>query len=748
MPVVQCIILDASRRLVERLTLIQCNEPGILMGAIGNFVIELRRRRVLSNAALYVVAAWVTIQVASEAIDAGILRVPLRDVFVAAFLGFPIALIVSWFYDITRHGLVRTLAADADPLFDKSLRKRDYGVLSALAAAWLVAVFLIHTPVAVEKSIVILPFDNPGRDPQNEMFAYGLRVDLQTQLQILHDLKIVARESADKIDATVPLSQIGSRLGAAYIMRGSVERAFDQVRVSVILIHAETETQVLATQYDRDLSARNWFDIRNEITGNIVRILRSELSPGEPRRLRVEATQSLAAMNAYGQGMRRKGTRTIGALAEAIEHFQKAIGLDPDFALAYVGFADSLYLHRLYSQRSVGEIVPDMKNAVEKALAINDELGEAFVTRALIERIENGDTPVAETYFKRALDLSPNYPIAHQWYGAFLASTNRKAQGLASKQRALSLDPESAQLVYEIGFTLMSVGRDDEALEQFEAAIELDPAVPGPYERIADIHKDRGQLDEAISWQRKGVARDPGDPMGPIYLGQIYLDIGDTDEAEEWFNRAAGLAPPDFPLADGMNEPLLLRRGDIEGSLEYARRNITFDPHGRSTLANLRNHDLRTGKFDDALARYKAVFPALFAIPQPVVDEDNLDIAIDVALVLLRMGQLERGNQLLDNSLEIIAAATSSEDQPTYGIERVMLYTLKGDTQAALDALRQTVDDGWRDAWWLFLEIDPSLDAIRDEPRFQSMLQEIRDDMALQRERLEEMEIAGLLEPV
>jgi tetratricopeptide (TPR) repeat protein len=236
--------------------------------------------------------------------------------------------------------------------------------------------------------------------------------------------------------------------------------------------------------------------------------------------------------------------------------------------------------------------------------------------------------------------------------------------------------------------------------------------------------------------------------MGAIFLGQIYLDIGDTDEAQKWFYRAAKLAPPEFPLADAMKEPLLLRRGDIEGSLEYARKNIAFDPRGRYTLANLRNHDLQTGNFDEALARYETAFPALFAKPHPVVDRDNLDVAVDVALVLLRMGRLERGNRLLDRSLEVIAAATSSENPSGYSIEAVMIYTLKGDAEAALDTLRQTIDDGWRDDWWLYLEIDPSLDSIRDEPRFQSMLQEIRDDMASQRERLEEMEVAGLLESV
>lgn len=717
------------------------------MGAIREFIRQLRRRRVLSNAALYIVAAWVTIQVASEAIDAGLLRIPLRDVFLAAFLGFPVALIISWSYDITRQGLVRTAPADAGESFDTSLRMRDYGVLSALAAVWLAAVFLVHTPPAVDKSIAILPFENPGHDPENESFAYGIRVDLQTQLQKLHDLKIVARESSDGIDSSMPLSQVGLQLGAAYIMKGTVERAFDKVRVSVVLVHAESETQALAANFDRDLSARNWFDIRNEITDNIVRTLRTRLSPEELRQIRAEPTQSLAAMNAYGQGMRRKGQRTVGSLAEAIRHFREAVQLDAEFALAYVGLADSLYLHQLYSRRPLREIIPAMKDAVDRAIAIDDELGEAFVTRAVIERIENGDTPTAEAYFRRALDLSPNYPVAHQWYGAFLVSTDRVEQGLASKRRALALDPQSAHMAYEVGLTLMEMGRDDEALGQFESAIELDPAVPGPYERIADIHAARGRLDEAIVWQRKGVARDPDDPMGRIYLGMHYLDIGDTEEAEKWFDRAVELMPPDTPFADGLNEPLLLRRGDIEGALEYSRKNIEFAAEGGYTLVILRDHDLRSGSFDEALARYEVAFPALVNAVPPEVNEDNLQVAIDIAPILLRMGRRDHGNRLLDMSREVIAAA-SSGNPSAYGIQRATISALQGDTRAALDALRQAIDAGWRESWWLHLELDSSLDSIRHEPDFKSMLQEIRDDMESQRDRLEELEAAGQLEPV
>ena len=239
------------------------------MGRVGQFIKDARRRRLLPTVALYVIAAWVVIQVADLAIDAGVLRWPLRNFFVAGCLGFPVALIVSWFYDVTRRGIVRTPPVAADASFDKSLHKRDYLLVATLAAVWVVANVLVYTPAPVDKSIAILPFENPGHDPDNAMFAFGIRVDLQTQLQNLHDLKVIARESSDKIDSDMSLPEMGLKLGAAYIMRGSVERVLDRVRVNVVLLDAEKEQQAWAGSYDRELTASNWFDIRNEISGVI-----------------------------------------------------------------------------------------------------------------------------------------------------------------------------------------------------------------------------------------------------------------------------------------------------------------------------------------------------------------------------------------------------------------------------------------------------------------------------------------------
>ncbi len=354
------------------------------MGRIGRFIGDVGRRRVLPNAVLYIVAAWVTIQVADLAIDAGVIHLVLRDVFVAAFVGFPIALVVSWFYDVTRKGIVRTPPVGAADTFDRSLHTRDYLLFASLAAVWAIAIVYVHTPEPVDKSIAILPFDNIGHDPNNAMFAFGMRLDLQTQLQNLHDLKIIARESSDRIDQDMSLPDMALKLGAAYILKGSVERVLDQVRINVVLIDAQEDQQAWSHSYDRDLTARNWFDIRNEVSGVITDSLQAELSPAEQRRLATAPTENFEAHQAYLLGHVRMAIRSTGALTEAVGYFRQAIDLDPDYALAWVGLADSLFLQMTYGGLLEDEEIPKVEDAINKALELDDKLGEAYVTLGVV----------------------------------------------------------------------------------------------------------------------------------------------------------------------------------------------------------------------------------------------------------------------------------------------------------------------------------------------------------------------------
>ena len=716
------------------------------MAGIKQFIKDAGRRRVLPNAALYIVAAWVAIQVADAAIDAGIIRWALRDVFVAAFLGFPVALIVSWFYDITRGGVVRTAPAAADTSFDKSLHKRDYLLFVLLAAVWAAGVFYVHTPAPVDKSIAILPFENLGNDPNNAMFAFGIRIDLQSQLQNLHDLKIIARESSDKIDSNTPLAEIGLKLGAAYIMKGSVERVLERVRINVILIKAETEEQAWAGSFDRELTATNWFDIRNEISGVITNKLQTTLSPAEQETLETVPTENFAALQAYFRGKQRMAKRTTETLAEAVGYFQQAVELDPDFALAWVGLADSYYLHMLYASRPEDEAYSNMKAAVDKALELDDSLGEAYATLAVFRRMKNGDMAAAEVAFKRALELNPNYAPAYQWYGSLLHTLGRREEGLAQKRKAQLLDPLSAVIHLSIGLTLEDLDRPDEALVHYKTAIEIDPAYANAYERIGEIYLgELGQLDEAAIWYRKAMALDPGQPSHPRSLGFLYLDLGDPIQAERWFNRQKELAP-EFFMSDAVMEPLYMYLGDEVKALEVARKTLAIFPTAGKTLAHLRNQDLKAGRYAEARARYERGYPALLQEDEPTIDRSNSEAAIDLALVLTGTGEQARADLLLDRTLTLLETVRLAGDG--YGIATVQIYALQGKIGAALAILRQLVDQGWRGNWWYYLVHDPNLDSIRGEPEFQAMLEEIEADMAAQLERIRAMEASGQLEPV
>jgi TolB-like protein len=700
-----------------------------------HFFSEIGRRRVLATTALYVIAAWAAIQVADLSIEAGLLHWPLRSVFVAAFLGFPVALIIAWFYDITRKGIVRTPPAGAPDSFDRSLGKKDYALLVSLAAIWVVANIIVYVPAPADRSIAILPFENRGHDPQGADLAFGVRLDLQTQLEALHDVRIIASTSTENVDTDLPVAVLAQQLGVAYVMRGTVERVLDRVRVSVTLVNANRDEQVWTSSWDRELDLTSLFDIRDDIATAVTNKLQATLSPQEAERIAGRPTDNFAAYQAYLLGKQRMARRTTGSLAEAIEFFEQAVEHDPQYALAWVGLAESSYLYMLYGGQDEEEWRPGIESAAQKARDLDRFSGEAYAILAMIEGLFNGDDIAAERAFLRALDLSPNYATAHHWYGEFLGGRARYDEALVRKRQALELDPASANTIVSVGNTLQSLGRFDEAMDFFLRAIDFDPDLPASYERIADLYRYAyGRMDEAVAWQLEGIARDPHEAMGSVYAGFIYLDLGDPAEAEKWFGRT--------PMAGMFMEPLLLQRGDYAGSAEIARRSIAWEPRMPNTLANLRNYDLRSGNAADPLARYELGYPELFADDAPIINDSNYGVAIDLALVLARTGEQDSADLLLERSLEHIRTIRRFGIDG-YGISDVLVYSLQGDPKAALAALREAVDAGWRVYWWYYLEHDPNLESIRDRPEFQAILEEIRADMATQLARVRDLQASG-----
>ena len=702
------------------------------------FVEEIARRRVLETTGLYIVAAWVTIQVADLAIEAGFIGWTLHDVFVAAILGFPVALVFAWLYNVTRKGISRTPPRGSATDFDGSLGKQDVVLMVAMIAVWAVANILVYTPAPVDRSIAILPFENRGHDPQGADLSFGVRLDLQSQLAKLPDIRVIASTSADKVDASLTVPEVAQQLGAAFIMKGTVERVLDRIRVSVTLVDAKRNQQAWSGSWDRQLDLASLFDIRDEIAAGITSNLRTVLTTEDQRRLLRRPTESFAAHEAYLLGRQRMAKRSTAALSEAINYFEQAVDIDPNFVLAWVGLAESTYLHMLYSGLPGEEWFPKVEAATQKALDLNRLSGEAHAILAVLQEEYRGDDIAAETSFRRAIELSPSYATSYHWYGTFLSKRDREADALRLKSQALELDPLSANAHLAVGYSLQALGRFDEALAHFRKAIEIDPSVPGSYERVADIYRFvRGRIDEAVMWQLRAIEHDPGDLVAPMQLGFMYLDLGDADAAQHWLDRAAALAPPGHPARELLYEPLYLKRGNLEQSVEVGRKMLDLNPAQPYTLANRRNYELREGRVSEARKIYERGYPELFA-EQPVVHQDNYHVAIDLALVLIQDNNQAQANFLLESCLDVIRTLPRLGTEG-YGIADVLIYALQERQDEAIRALRESVAAGWRTYWWFYLELDPALNKIRGRPDFQALLEEIRTDMATQLAKVREL---------
>jgi tetratricopeptide (TPR) repeat protein len=470
------------------------------------------------------------------------------------------------------------------------------------------------------------------------------------------------------------------------------------------------------------------------------------VSAEEQDRLATVPTENLAAYEAYILGKQRMAKLTSAALAEAVDYFQQAIELDPNFALAYVGLADGYVWQSIYGGLAPEEVLEKAQAAADKALELDNQMGEAYASIGSIKQ-ERADFEGAEAAYRRALQLSPNYVSALDWLGQLLIGSGQPDEALKLHRRAAELDPLSATNLENIGVDLSHLGRSDEALVWLKKAIEIDPGYAAGCGSIAShYHFVSGKLDEALVWAAKGVSLDRGDPVNPALLGWLFLDLGDPDKAESWINRSIELGPESFSpnVAVGL---LHLYRND-DAALDHGRKVLKKSRSTpiRAALLLLRDHELRAGRYAEARALYEKSFPELLT-DGPEADVIDYFNAINLALVLSKTGEQEQADLLLDRSFQQIQTI-SRLGLGGYWIADVKIHALKGDKRKALSALRRAIDEGWRSVWWYLLKRDPTLESLHDEPEYQAMVAEIEADMAAQLARVRELERGGEFEPI
>ncbi len=326
--------------------------------------------------------------------------------------------------------------------------------------------------------------------------------ELLAALSQVPALKVAARTTSFAFkDSGLDVSEIGSRIGVATVVEGSVRRSEDALRITAQLVDAETGFRLWSETYDRQLV--DVFQVQEELAQAIAGALRIQLSP-EAVALRGQ-TSSPEAQDAYLQGRFAWHRRTREDLEQAVGHFERAIRLDPNYARAYVGLGDANAVLGFYDYRPPSEAFPAARTAAERALELEPALAEARATLGYVALYHDWDWPAAEREFVRAIELNPEYPIAHQWYANHLAAMGRWDEALAEMRRASELDPLSLIANAAIGWVHLNAGQNELAIAQLDGVLARDPDFELAYLWRGQAYDALGQLGRAVPDMERAV---------------------------------------------------------------------------------------------------------------------------------------------------------------------------------------------------------------------------------------------------
>ncbi len=721
---------------------------------------ELKRRNVVRVGIAYLVAAWLVLQVVDLVIES--VSAPawvMQVILLLTALGFPLALGFAWAFELTPEGLKRERDVDrSESITPQTGRRLDRLIIVVLVIAvgvLLTDKFLLRdadqaeltvqvldespAPQSSRRSIAVLPFVNRSNAQDDVFFVDGIHDDILTQLAKISSLKVISRTSVMQYRNTEKSMRIiGEELAVATIMEGSVQRAGKRVRINVQLIDADTDEHLWAEVYDRELTVSNIFEIQSEMATAIAGALRANLTSDEQQRLALKPTENLEAYEAYLIGRQRMAQRTVRSIADAKAFFERAINLDPDFALAYVGISDTIQLQVDYGGLSPAVVAREAKPYIDRALELDGNSGEAYVSLGGMYDYAR-DYDAAEDAYLRGLDLAPNYAQGHMWYGLLLHHN----RGLVDKaleqfQQASVHDPLSVVNLNNVSTAMRAVGRFDDSRALIEKTLDIDPQFARTYlYKAYDYWMVQGRLDLALEYYLRGWSLDTSDPLMYVEIAQIYMDLTDDETANCWLERAIALNP-DAGYTIDEQAIFSALQNDREAAAEFGRRSPddTYGPFWVNfPLSIVKGYLLQDGRDKDARQLYEEFFPELFDDDYLPINRVNMTAAVDIADILLTTDEQDRAQQLL------AIVESFLEDVPRLGefgqmVTDVRIHTLRGDTDRALELLQEAVDEGWRYRWRYFLEVNNVLEPLRSLPEFESIYREISADMASQLERV------------
>jgi TolB-like protein/Tfp pilus assembly protein PilF len=710
-----------------------------------SFLGELGRRNVIRVGFAYAIVAWLVIQVADIVLETiGAPAWVMQTLMMMLALGFFITAIFAWAYEVTPEGIKRESEIDRSASITRVTGRKLDRVITGLlvvslayfvwesrfaerpaeAAADAVEVpateeaEVVMTPAA-DLSIAVLPFDNRSALPEDAFFAEGMHDDLLTTLAKIGSMKVISRTSVMEYrETTKKIPEIAKELGVANILEGGVQRAGNQVRINVQLIDADTDQHLWAEIFDRELTAENLFAIQSEISKAIADALHATLSPEEVQRIDMAPTNSLEAFDHYLRGRNLMATRTVDELKLATAEFLEAVEHDPQFALAWIGVADSHALLEGYSDIARGTYFEIRDDAINRALAIDPRLGEAYTSLGALQR-DKGDIAEAEQSFKQAIRLSPNYATSYHWLSNMLRDNlYRVEEALGYAQRAAELDPNSAVILANLWGTYSIIGDFENVARLADRALEIDPNFSQALNLRSSVLRRKGDFAGAIEADRKAVEIDAGSAASLFFHAGNHAAIGAFDEARE-IAQTLGERFPDHPLAELVEISVSLAGGDIPDTRPVISAILQEQP-GDLVAIQAGLQALSSGQFDLALQAFNyAVRDDLTTMDFSAEFLGTWDGLLCTFAWLLSEtpGAEDRGRELLSRAI------TFFEDGLPDGIRHPErfgadgCYALAGPPEKALDVLERQFENHFVDSWRWILQ-RPLYDPLRDHPRF------------------------------
>ena len=471
-----------------------------------DFFAELKRRKVYSVAVAYIVGGWALAQGIAQVLP--IFDVPnwvVRLIVVLIVLGFPMAVTLSWFFDFTRYGIVRT----PDRVPER-------------------AVEVVGSNVSSEKSIAVLPFNNLSAGKDDTYFGDGIAEELLGALAKVDGLRVAARRSSFSFkDREAELAEIASRLNVEHVLEGSVRRDGNRVRVTAALIDARAGFTIWSETYEREM--HGIFVLQDEITCAIVNTLKLKLAISP-----LSLPRSTEAYDDYLRGLFYSDKSTEDALRKSLEFFERALEKDPRFARAWTGIAKSwlwladAYVKPLEAYSKVGE-------AAMNAIKIDDGEAEAHVYLAETKRILDWDLKGAEAEYLRAFEIDSNSTPSNYFIAAFYAAVGERDKALGHLSRTAKIDPASLWVSNFACEIYRYFGLIDEAMAAGERSLQLDPTFLYSEPLLAALYREMGRFDDAIALYKKSQDISGRVPFG---LAITYAKMNRRQEASEILKAA------------------------------------------------------------------------------------------------------------------------------------------------------------------------------------------------------------------